>query len=485
MRIEEKLIFEKSRAGRVGYAVPSTTVDPVDPSAALGPYYREDIPGFPELSEPEVIRHFVNLSKLNYSIDEGMYPLGSCTMKYNPKINEKMAAKEGFAGAHPYWPPELVQGCLRVMKEVEYGLCDISGLDAFSLQPAAGAHGELTGMLMIRAYHKSRDENRDIVLIPDSAHGTNPSSAHIGGLKVQQIASNARGRLDVESLRKHLSPKVAALMITNPNTLGLFEDEIGRIAELLHAAGAQLYMDGANMNALLGKVRPGDFGVDVLHINLHKTFSTPHGGGGPGSGPVGVKTHLEPFLPVPVIVDEAGRLRLDYSRPESIGRVRAFYGNFGMVVRAYTYILSLGSEGMSAISEAAVLNANYLRVKLMERYHLAYEGLCMHESVFTDKRQAASGVTTMNIAKRLMDYGFHPPTVYFPLIVSGALMIEPTESEPLEELDRFVAVMNTIADEAQTNPDIVKNAPHTTPILRLDETRAARTPVLRWRPENR
>ena len=485
MKLQEKLIFEKSRPGRTGYEVPTTTAKPIDPAAYFGKFYRKDIPEFPELSEPEVIRHFVNLSKLNYSIDEGLYPLGSCTMKYNPKINEKVAAMEGFCAAHPYWPERQVQGCMRIIKELEEMLCEITGMSAFSLQPAAGAHGELTGMLMVKAYHDSRGENRDIVLIPDSAHGTNPSSAHICGLHVVQIASNERGGLNIEDLGKNLSPKVAALMITNPSTLGLFEEEIGTIAKMLHDVGAQLYMDGANMNALLGKVRPGDFGVDVLHINLHKTFSTPHGGGGPGAGPVGVAGHLEKFRPVP-IVEEApgGTLRFNVNRLDSIGKVKGFFGNFGIIVRAYTYILNMGPEGLKAIAETAVLNANYLRVKLKPRFNLPYDRICMHEVVFDDKRQAPKGVSTLNIAKRLMDYGFHPPTIYFPLIVGGALMIEPTESEPLEELDRFIATMNTIADEAETNPDLVKNAPYTTPVLKLDEARAALQEILQADPKD-
>ncbi len=482
MKPEMKLIFEKSREGRTGYQVPETGVDCVDPRAHLGRWFREDIIGFPELSEPEVVRHFVNLSKLNYSIDEGMYPLGSCTMKYNPKINETAAAMDGFAGVHPYWPERQIQGALRLMRDLEHLLCEITGLAAFSLQPAAGAHGELTGMLMVTAHNKSRGEKRDVVLIPDSAHGTNPSSAHICGLKVQQIASNARGRLDLESLRAHISPSVAALMITNPNTLGLFEDEIAKIAGMLHEAGAQLYMDGANMNALLGKVRPGDLGVDVLHLNLHKTFSTPHGGGGPGAGPVGVAKHLERFRPVPIIEEHDGQLRFASNRPESVGKVKGFYGNFGMLVRAYTYILSLGASGLREIAEAAVLNANYVRAKLSDRFHLPYACMNMHEVILSDKKQMVRGVTTLNIAKRLMDYGFHPPTIYFPLIVSGAMMIEPTESEPLDEIDRFIAAMRAIADEAETNPDLVKNAPHSTTVQKLDEARAARTPILRWKP---
>jgi len=481
----EGLIFEHSSPGKCAWQLPPLDVPDVDPAAALGPaVVREGIEGFPEVSEVEVVRHFTRLSTWNYGVDTGLYPLGSCTMKYNPKVNEAVARLEGIADQHPYQPDELAQGCLKILRLLLTYLLEITGMEAMTLQPAAGAHGEMTGIMLIRAYLESQGNPRKKVLIPDSAHGTNPATAAIVGYAVENIRSNARGCVDLEALQKTVNEDVAALMITNPNTLGIFEENITAIAGILHAKGAQLYMDGANMNALLAKARPGDFGVDVMHLNLHKTFSTPHGGGGPGAGPVGVKKHLEPFLPVPV-VEEApdGRLRLSCERPRSIGRVRAFVGNFGVLVRALAYILANGGNGLKATTEDAVVNSNYIRKNLEDVYDLPYKTPSLHECVFSDKLQARHGVSTGDIAKRLIDYGFHPYTVSFPLIVRGALMIEPTESESKEELDLFIDAMREIAREAEREPELVHTAPHTTRVGRLDEVTAARRPILRWKPQ--
>ena len=437
----------------------------------------------PELSEIEIIRHFTRLSTWNYAIDLGMYPLGSCTMKYNPRVNEFVARIEGLAEAHPYRPESLAQGVLEIIDLLQRCLLDITGMEAITLQPAAGAHGEFTGILLARAWHESQGNARRKILIPDSAHGTNPATAAICGYEVENLKSNADGGIDLEALERQIDGETAALMLTNPSTLGVFENEIHKIADLLHAKGALLYMDGANMNALVGKVRPGDFGVDVMHLNLHKTFSTPHGGGGPGSGPVACKGFLEPFLPTPVLVQNENRSKSwNYDRPQSVGRVRAFYGNTGMFIRALAYILANGPDGLRQTTEDAVLNANYIRKKLEDVYDLPYKTPSMHEVVFSDKRQAAKGVKTGDIAKRLIDYGFHPYTVSFPLIVHGAMMIEPTESESLEELDLFVEAMRSIAKEVEENPELVKTAPHSTRVSRLDEVQAARKPILRWRP---
>ncbi len=475
----------------------------------------------PELSEIEIIRHFTRLSTWNYAIDLGMYPLGSCTMKYNPRVNEFVARIEGLADAHPYRPDSLAQGALEVIDLLQRCLIEITGMDAITLQPAAGAHGEFTGILLVRAWHESNGNARRKILIPDSAHGTNPATAAICGYTVENLKSNADGGIDLDALERQVDDETAALMLTNPSTLGVFENQIHKIADILHAKGALLYMDGANMNALVGKVRPGDFGVDVMHLNLHKTFSTPHGGGGPGSGPVACKAFLEPFLPTPVLVrreievnspapeswetvgddqpaplfrapvaepnsaedprKEHVTLCWDYDRPKSVGRVRAFYGNTGMFIRALAYILANGPDGLRQTTEDAVLNANYIRAKLEDLYELPYKTPSMHEVVFSDKRQAALGVKTGDIAKRLIDYGFHPYTVSFPLIVHGALMIEPTESESLEELDLFIAAMRSIAKEVEESPELVKSAPHSTRVSRLDEVQAARKPILRWR----
>jgi len=482
----EGLIFEKSSPGKAAFKLPELDVPEVDSRELLGASEREDLGNMPEVSEIEIIRHFTRLSTWNYGVDTGLYPLGSCTMKYNARINEVVARLDGLAGAHPYQPEKLSQGALLIMQILRKCLMEICGMEAITLQPAAGAHGELTGILLVRAYLQSKGNPRKKILIPDSAHGTNPATAAICGYAVENLKSNAGGMVDIASLEAQMNEDVAALMLTNPNTLGVFEQDIHKIADLVHAKGGLVYMDGANMNALVGKVRPGDFGVDVMHLNLHKTFSTPHGGGGPGSGPVACKKILEPFLPVPVVVSKAdGTLGLEYNRPQSIGRVRAFYGNFGMHVRALAYIMANGCDGLVQTTEDAVLNANYIRKKLEGVYDLPYKTPSMHEVVFSDRLQTAKGVKTGDIAKRLIDYGFHPYTVSFPLIVHGALMIEPTESESREELDLFVDAMKSIAEEAEANPEVILTAPHSTRVTRLDEVTAARKPILRWKPKEK
>jgi glycine dehydrogenase subunit 2 len=479
----EALLFERSSPGKKAYQLPELDVPRVDPRAALGAAnVRTEIEGFPEVSEVEAIRHFTRLSTWNYAIDHGMYPLGSCTMKYNPRVNELAARTEGLAWAHPYQPEPLSQGAMEVMAHLEAALLEITGMDAVTLQPAAGAHGELTGILLIRALLEQRGNPRKKILIPDSAHGTNPATAAIAGYAVENIRSDEHGLLDLAALEQSVDEDVAGLMITNPNTLGVFESRIIEAAEVLHRKGALLYMDGANMNALVGIARPGDFGVDVMHLNLHKTFSTPHGGGGPGGGPVAVKQHLEPFLPVPRLKRDGGRWAFDYDRPHSIGKVRAFYGNFGVLVRALAYILAHGGNGLRAATVDAVLNANYIRKALEPWYDLPYALPNMHEAVFSDERQARRGVRTGDIAKRLIDYGFHPYTVSFPLIVRGALMIEPTETEGKLELDQFIEAMISIAKEIETEPETVKSAPHSTRTSRVDEVKAARRPILKWEP---
>src|ERR1700676_519116 len=479
----EALVFEKSAPGKRAYKMPPLDVPEVDAAALLGEAHRKKPGLLPELSEIEIIRHFTRLSTWNYAIDLGMYPLGSCTMKYNPRVNELVARIEGLAEAHPYRPDTLAQGILDIVDLLQRCLIEITGMDNITLQPAAGAHGEFTGILLVRAWHESQGNPRRKVLIPDSAHGTNPATAAICGYQVENLKSNAQGGIDLAALARQVDEDTAALMLTNPSTLGVFENQIHKIADILHAKGALLYMDGANMNALVGKVRPGDFGVDVMHLNLHKTFSTPHGGGGPGPGPVAVKDILEPFVPTPVIVTKSdGALGFDYNRPDSVGRVRAFYGNFGMFVRALAYIMANGPDGLRQTTEDAVLNANYIRKGLEGAYDLPYNTPTMHEVVFSDKLQAKKGVRTMDIAKRLIDYGFHPYTTAFPLIVPGALMIEPTESESIEEMDLFVEAMKSIAEEVEEDPQTVLDAPHSTRVSRLDETAAARKPVLRWKP---
>ncbi len=469
------LIFDISRDGKIGHGLGASNV-PAEPALDAG-QIRDGIADFPQVSEVEIVRHYMALARLNYSLDDGLYPLGSCTMKYNPKINEKLAASEEFQ-AHPYAPHDLVQGNLELMASLEEWLVALTGMAGFTLTPAAGAHGEFTGMLVIRKYLQDQGDPRRVVLIPDSAHGTNPSSAHFAGYEVREVPSNAEGIIDVEGLRPFLKPEVAALMMTNPNTLGIFEKNIAAIAAALHENGSLLYMDGANMNALLGIVRPGDLGVDVMHLNLHKTFSTPHGGGGPGSGPVGVAARLLPFLPVPRVVKADGGYGVVYDGPQSIGRIKNFYGQFLVMVRALAYLRSLGRENVRRVAEDAVLNANYLRRRLQGLLDLPYATDTLHEVIFSDKDLP---VKTLDIAKRLLDYGIHPFTVYFPLIVHGAMMIEPTETESKETLDEFVAVMEKIIREAREHPELLLQAPQQTPVRRLDETLAARKPVLRWR----
>lgn len=432
-----------------------------------------------EVGELDLVRHYVRLSQRNLGVDTAFYPLGSCTMKYNPRVHEKAAALPGFAGVHPWQPESSIQGFLALFRDLERRLAAITGMDAVSLQPAAGAHGEMAGLLVIRACLRERGEGRRrVVLIPDSAHGTNPATCTLCGLKAVQVRSTPHGAIDVEDLRAKLSPDVAAVMVTNPNTLGLFEADIAGVAGRVHEAGGLVYMDGANLNAILGRARPGDFGVDVMHLNVHKTFSTPHGGGGPGAGPIAVKAALEPFLPVPRIVERNGRLAWDWVRPASVGKVKSFWGNAGVLLRAYAYIAGLGDEGLRRVSLHAVLNANYLRARLKGAYALPYDRPCLHEFVLSAVRQKKHGVRALDIAKRLLDYGFHAPTIYFPLIVPEALMIEPTETESRETLDRFAEAMLAIAREAEETPDLLLQAPHTTPVRRLDEVRAAKTPVL-------
>jgi len=479
----DRLIFELSSAGRMAFSLPESDV-PVEPALAAVPekYRRREPAALPEVSELDVVRHYSRLSRLNYGVDTHFYPLGSCTMKYNPRINEDMARLGGFARLHPLAPAALSQGALALMHELAGMLAEIAGMDAVSLQPAAGAQGELAGVLMIRAYHEARGEKRTKVLIPDSAHGTNPASTALAGYEVIEVKSDAEGQVELGDLDRHLGPDVAAFMITVPNTLGNFEPRVMEIAEACHARGVQVYMDGANLNAILGLTRPGDLGFDVCHFNLHKTFTTPHGGGGPGAGPVGVRVHLEPFLPAPVVVKRDELYALDWKRPQSIGKLQAFWGNFGMHVRAYTYIRTMGADGLRAVSENAVLNANYVMKRLESHYDVAAPGPCMHECVLSARRQKKLGVTAMDIAKRLLDLGFYAPSTYFPLIVEEALMIEPTETESKETLDAFCEAMIRIAQETETDPQAVHQAPVTTPVRRLDQTRAAREPNLRWRP---
>ncbi|MBN2290584.1 MAG: aminomethyl-transferring glycine dehydrogenase subunit GcvPB [Candidatus Glassbacteria bacterium] len=473
--MSEETLFDLSRPSRAGVSLPEPDV-PVRPLEELLPGWalRKTPADLPELSEVDVVRHFTRLSTLNYHVDKGIYPLGSCTMKYNPKINEAASRNPRFAAIHPHAPDSVVQGALRLLYELAGYLAEISGMARVTLQPAAGAHGELAGMLIVRACHQARGEPRKRVIIPDSAHGTNPASVAIAGYEPVVLASGKDGLLDLEALETQVDEQTAAMMATNPNTLGLFERNIGRAAEILHSRGALLYMDGANLNALLGRARPGDLGVDVLHFNLHKTFSTPHGGGGPGAGPVGVKKELEPFLPVPVLEKKAGSYGWSYDRPLSIGRLHGQMGNFGVLVRAYVYIRMHGAEGLKKVTEMAVLNANYIRKRLEGTYQLPYPGDCLHECVFSGNLQKARGVRTLDIAKRLLDYGFHAPTIYFPLIVQEALMVEPTETESMASLDAFCEAMLAIDREARENPELAAGAPHTTPVGRLNEGKAAR-----------
>lgn len=476
-------LFEAGGPDRDGFALPALDVPAWKEFDRERGRFRDDIPGFPQLSEVEVVRHFTRLSKWNYGIDDGLYPLGSCSMKYNPKIGEELARDERFREVHPLQPGSMVQGCLELQWELEQFLREITGLDAFTLQPAAGAQGEFAGLLIIRAWHQGRGDPRSVILIPDSAHGTNPASARLAGYRVEEIRSDDRGCIDLERLRQRMDRDVAGVMLTNPNTLGIFEPDIEAIAGVVHEHGGLVYCDGANLNALVGVSRPGDMGIDLLHVNLHKTFSTPHGGGGPGSGPLGVTGTLEPYLPVPRVVRDGDRFRLDSDRPRSVGRLHGFFGNFAVTLRAWAYILSNGPEGLRRVAEGAVLNANYLRSLLEEDFDVPFPIRSLHEVVFSDKRLEGTGVRTLDVAKRLMDFGFHPPTIYFPLIVRGALMIEPTETETVQELEAFAATLRRIAAEARTDPERVRAAPHTTPVGRLDEATAARRPILRWEPE--
>jgi glycine dehydrogenase subunit 2 len=479
----EKLIFEKSVAGRKGFSLPDLDV----PAVPLGelipaPFLRKEPPRLPEASEVDVVRHFTNLSRDNYGVDQGFYPLGSCTMKYNPKVNEDIARYAGFVHLHPLQPEEQVQGSLQLLYELSASLAEITGMDHVSLQPAAGAQGEMVGILMIRAYHQHRGTPRRKIIVPDSAHGTNPATAHLAGYEVVTVHSNRDGLVDTDDLEKLVDSETAALMLTNPNTLGLFEREIRKISEILHRAGALLYLDGANLNAMLGLCRPGDMGFDVVHANLHKTFTTPHGGGGPGAGALGVKRILEPYLPSPVVEKTGKGYRLEHKRPRSIGKVHGFYGNFLNLVRAHAYIRHMGAEGLTQVSTQAILNANYVRARLSGTYAIPYNRISMHEFVLTAKPYRAKDVHAWDIAKRLMDYGFYPPTVNFPLIVEEALMIEPTETESKETLDRFCDAMLAIARELEESPETVRTAPHTRSVRRVDEVRAVKTLDLRWKP---
>jgi glycine dehydrogenase subunit 2 len=470
-------MFERSHKGRRAYDLPEIDVPEKDnliPAGLLGSELT-----LPELSEVEVARHYSALARRNFGVDDGFYPLGSCTIKYNPKINEEMP--ELFNDVHPLSDPSMAQGALDMMLSLEKALCEITGMDKFTLQPAAGAHGELTGLMMIKACHEMRmQHNRNVMIVPDSAHGTNPASAAMAGFKVREIKSNPDGGVDLEALKAAVDENTAGLMLTNPSTLGLFESNIKAIAEIVHGAGGLLYYDGANLNAIMGIVRPGDMGFDVVHLNLHKTFSTPHGGGGPGAGPVGVKKELIPYLPKPILLEKNGKAVFDYDRPLSIGKVKSFYGNFGVLVKAYAYILSLGGGGLKEASENAVLNANYVQKKLSGAYHIEHDRLCMHECVITPGELSQYGVHTLDFAKALIDRGFHPPTIYFPLIVKEAMMIEPTETESRDTLDAFVDAMLEIAEIAKTNPEALHEAPVTTPVGRPDDVAAARKPIVRW-----
>lgn len=476
-------IFDQTVEGRIGFRLPQEKSYGFDPAEILPEHLsRKVTPALPQVSELQVVRHFTNLSKRNHSVDGGFYPLGSCTMKYNPKLNEEAASFEGFAQLHPYQPEITIQGALELMYNLQEALCEITGMDAFTLQPAAGAHGELLGMLLVKKYFQLKGESeRKKVIVPDSAHGTNPASAVMAGFEVVEIASDKTGRVDLANLKSQLDESVAAIMLTNPNTVGLFEKEICAIQDLAHEKGALLYYDGANLNAIMGHARPGDMGFDIVHLNLHKTFSTPHGMGGPGSGPVGVKKFLKDFLPVPTVELKGDRYTFNYDLPDSVGKMRSFYGNFGVLVRAYAYILSMGSDGLKRASEMAVLNANYLRSRLNKLIPTAYPGICMHEFVLKGTSLVSQyGIKTLDVAKRLLDYGVHPPTIYFPLIVDEAMMIEPTETETKETLDDFVEVIEKILKEAREDTQFLKSAPHDTVVSRLDEATASRKPKTRW-----
>ena len=472
--MDEPLLWERGKKGRNGMSIPESDV----PASPINEDLCGEGPDFPDLSEVEVVRHYTRISQWNFGIDTGMYPLGSCTMKYNPKINEKHAGAAEITAAHPMLDDEYCQGTLRIIYELQNYLAEITGLDCVSVQPAAGAHGELAGMLIFEAYHRSNGQKRTKILMPDTAHGTNPASAALCGYKPVAIKSGARGILDVDQIRELMDDETAGIMITNPNTLGLFEENIREISEIVHKKGGLVYGDGANMNAVMGIADMKRCGVDVLHLNLHKTFSTPHGGGGPGAGPVCVVEKLAKFLPAPRVEFDGVKYTLETERPESVGRMHCFHGNYGVLVRAFCYILTMGAENLKKATQYAVLNASYIKVKLKGHLHLAYDRPCMHEVVFSDKKQLEFKVTTLDIAKRLMDSGYHPPTIYFPLVVPGAIMIEPTETESLEELDTFIEVVKEIVREAETEPEVLRNAPFRFKVKRLDETQAARKPCL-------
>jgi len=482
MKDYNKLIFEISKEGRIAYSLPPCDVDEKELNTLIpDSFLRSEDVDLPEVSEVDVVRHFTNISNKNYGVDTGFYPLGSCTMKYNPKINEDMANLSGFSNLHPYQPEDTVQGALELMYHLDQMLSEITGMERVSLQPAAGAHGELAGLMIIKAYHESRGDNkRNKIIVPDSAHGTNPASAAVAGFEIIEIESDKNGAVDLDKLKEVLNDEIAGLMLTNPSTLGLFEKNIKEIADLVHEADGLLYYDGANTNAIMGIARPGDMGFDVIHLNLHKTFSTPHGGGGPGSGPIGVRKDLVKFLPVPVVEKQGDKYVLDYDRPESIGKIKSFYGHFGVAIKAYSYILSMGAEGLKKVSEKAVLNANYVMNKLKDHYYLPIDQVCKHEFVLGGLINKKNNISTLDVAKRLLDYGYHPPTVYFPLIVSEAIMIEPTETESKETLDGFIDTMIKIAQEADENPELLKSAPHNTPVRRIDEAKAARNLILKW-----
>jgi glycine dehydrogenase subunit 2 len=478
---DELLIFEQGGEGRRGYSLPRWDVEEIKASKVIpSRLLRKELEGFPQLSEVDVVRHFTRLSQWNYGVDSGFYPLGSCTMKYNPKVNEDISRMSGFSNIHPYTPEVFSQGILKMMYELQGFLAEITGMDEVTLQPAAGAHGELTGLMMVKACLQTRGEKRKKVLVPDTAHGTNCSTSAIASYQIIEIKSNEKGVIPLEKVVELMDEEVAAIMVTNPNTLGFFEEHLSKIGEIVHHKGGFVYCDGANLNALLGIVKLGDLGVDVVHINLHKTFSTPHGGGGPGAGPVAVKKELAPYLPIPVIEKHGETYCLNDNRPHSIGKVKAFYGNFGVLIKAYAYILSMGAKGLKRVSEMAVLNANYLMKGLKNHYYLPYDRPCMHECVFTDRIQERFHVSTLDIAKRLIDYGVHPPTIYFPLVVKGALMVEPTETESKEGMDRFIETMIQIAKEAEEYPDLLRQAPQRVKVRRLDEVLAARKPRLKW-----
>ncbi|RYL92334.1 glycine dehydrogenase subunit 2 [Sporolactobacillus sp. THM7-4] len=484
----QPLIFEQSKPGRVAYSLPELDVPEKPLEELIGTeYIRQEKPAWPEVSELQLIRHYMALSRRNFGVDNGFYPLGSCTMKYNPKVNEAVARLDGLTKIHPYQDEETVQGALELLYRLQTNLEEISGMDTVTLQPAAGAHGEWTGLMIIRAFHEANhDSKRTKVIIPDTAHGTNPASASVAGFEIVTVKSDKNGLIDLEDLKRVADEHTAALMLTNPNTLGLFETHIQDIANIVHAAGGKVYYDGANMNAIMGMTRPGDMGYDVVHLNLHKTFTGPHGGGGPGSGPVGVRKELEPFLPEPLIIRKAdGSYGFDYNRPQSIGRVKAFYGNFGINVRAYAYIRTMGGKGLNQVSRDAVLNANYLLKRLSDEFDTPFKQFCKHEFVLSGSRQKKLGVRTLDMAKRLLDFGYYPPTIYFPLIVDEAMMIEPTETESKETLDQFADHLIEISKEASEHPEVVQEAPHRTVIRRLDETRAARHPILRYQPASK